>query len=119
AYKSAIHGFSIRLTEKAAKRLAADPAVDYVEQDHKETMTGTQTATPSWGLDRIDQAALPLNTPYTYPTTAANVTAYIIDTGVRTTNTDFGGRASNGYDFIDNDTVANDCAGHGTHVAGT
>src|SRR6185312_9184529 len=94
-------------TETAAKQLAADPAVDYVEQDHTVKLAGTQTPTPSWGLDRIDQTTLPLNT------------TYIIDTGVRISHTDFAGRASNGYDFIDNDTIANDCAGHGTHVAGT
>jgi subtilisin family serine protease len=119
AYHSTVHGFAARLTETAAKHLAANPAVDYVEQDRTVHLTGTQTPTPSWGLDRIDQTTLPLNSTYTYPTTANTVTAYIIDTGVRTTTTDFAGRARNGYDFIDNDTVAGDCAGHGTHVAGT
>jgi subtilisin family serine protease len=119
SFDSAVHGFSAKLTEAAAKRLAANPAVAYVEQDHQVRVAATQTNPPSWGLDRIDQTALPLSNSYTYPTNASNVTAYVIDTGVRITNTDFGGRASYGYDFVDNDANADDCFGHGTHVAGT
>ncbi|KPC95413.1 serine protease, partial [Streptomyces sp. NRRL F-6602] len=73
-----------------------------------------------WGLDRIDQASLPLDSKYTYPDKAGEgVTAYIIDTGVRISHSDFGGRAANGYDAVDNDNVAQDGNGHGTHVAGT
>ena len=117
SYRDAVHGFSARLTEKGARQLAADPSIDYVEQDR--TVSVDQANPPSWGLDRIDQNILPLNAKYTYPNTASNVTAYVIDTGVRITHRDFGGRARNGYDFVDNDAVAEDCAGHGTHVAGT
>jgi subtilisin family serine protease len=80
-------------------------------------MTDTQAA-PVWGLDRIDQAALPLSKTYTYRS-AANVTAYVLDTGIRTSHSEFGGRASDGWDFIDKDATAQDCNGHGTHVAGT
>jgi subtilisin family serine protease len=47
------------------------------------------------------------------------VHAYIIDTGIRTTHTDFGGRASVGVDEIGDGQNGQDCAGHGTHVAGT
>jgi subtilisin family serine protease len=121
AYKNAVHGFSVKLTEAAAKRLAANPAVKYVEQDRKVSLaaSGTQANPPSWGLDRVDQVSLPLSGTYTYPSTASNVHVYDIDTGARITNTDFGGRASYGYDFIDNDAVADDCNGHGTHTAGT
>uniref|UniRef100_UPI000EF7994A S8 family serine peptidase n=1 Tax=Streptomyces sp. S1 TaxID=718288 RepID=UPI000EF7994A len=74
---------------------------------------------PSWGLDRVDQRDLPVDNSYTYPTTASNVTAYVLDSGVRLSHRDFGGRAISGYDFIDNDSNASDCSGHGTHVAGT
>jgi subtilisin family serine protease len=120
AFSASLPGFSVRMTEARAKRLAADPLVESVEQDKKVTMTGTQTSPPSWGLDRIDQINRTLSASYTYPASAgAGVTEYILDTGIRTTHVDFGGRASSGYDFIDNDTDANDCNGHGTHVAGT
>jgi subtilisin family serine protease len=115
----ALNGFSVRATEKTAKRLAADPAVAYVEQDGTVQATTTQSPTPSWGLDRIDQHPLPLNNSYSYTTTGSGVVAYIIDTGIRTTHTDFGGRAVHGYDAVDGTLPADDCNGHGTHVAGT
>jgi subtilisin family serine protease len=117
-YGDALNGFSAQLSEKAAKRLAADPSVAYVEEDGIFTIAATQL-NPPWGLDRIDQRALPLNQSYTYVSTGTNVTAYIIDTGIRITHTDFGGRAVHGYDAIDNALPADDCNGHGTHVAGT
>jgi subtilisin family serine protease len=119
SFSSTVRGFSARMTEKQARKLAANPDVDYVEQDHAVSVTGSQANPASWGLDRIDQQALPLSGSYAYPSTASTVHAYIIDTGIRTSHTDFGGRATSGYDFIDNDTNADDCAGHGTHVAGT
>ncbi|WP_308440424.1 S8 family serine peptidase [Virgisporangium aurantiacum] len=119
AFQTALPGFSARMTAAAAGRLAADPAVESVQPDRQVRSTGTQVDPASWGLDRIDQASLPRNGAYTYPTTAGNVTAYVIDSGIRTTHTDFGGRATSGWDFVDNDADADDCAGHGTHVAGT
>jgi subtilisin family serine protease len=117
SYTSAVRGFSTEMPRSAARRLAADPAVEYVEQDRRVTISGTQS-NPTWGLDRIDQRNLPLNSSYSSPT-ASNVTAYVLDTGVRIAHKDFGGRARHGWDFIDNDAVADDCQGHGTHVAGT
>ncbi|MCS0634473.1 S8 family peptidase [Streptomyces sp. LP05-1] len=119
-YTEALNGYAVELSEAQARKLAADPAVDSVVQNRVFTITGTQPSPPSWGLDRIDQRALPLNQSYTYPEPAGQgVTAYIIDTGVRITHSDFGGRASYGYDAIDNDNTAQDGHGHGTHVAGT
>jgi subtilisin family serine protease len=118
-YGAALNGFAARMSESAARRLAANSAVAYVEQDQVFTVADTQTGA-TWGLDRIDQRALPLSTTYTYPGTGAGVRAYIIDTGILTTHTQFsGGRATSGYDFVDNDSNATDCQGHGTHVAGT
>ncbi|MEK9519177.1 S8 family peptidase [Streptomyces venezuelae] len=119
-YTAALNGFNVELSEAQAKKLAADPAVKSVVQNRVFKITATQPSPPSWGLDRIDQRALPLNQSYTYPDTAGQgVTAYIIDTGVRISHSDFGGRAFNGYDAVDNDNVAQDGNGHGTHVAGT
>ncbi|MGW4028124.1 S8 family peptidase [Streptomyces sp. NPDC004838] len=119
-YSAALNGYSVQLSEAQAKKFAADPAVASVVQNRIFKATGTQPNPPSWGLDRIDQRALPLNSGYTYPDSAGEgVTAYIIDTGVRITHSDFGGRASYGFDAIDNDNTAQDGNGHGTHVAGT
>ena len=107
------------MTATQAKRMAANPAVAYVEQDQVVSLAATQTNPPSWGLDRIDQRNRPLNSSYTYPNTASNVRAYIIDTGISRSHTDFGGRAVTGYDAVTSGGAANDCNGHGTHVAGT
>ena len=119
-YTKALNGYAIEASETEAKRLAADPAVASVVQNRTFSIDATQPSPPSWGLDRVDQRALPLNNSYTYPDSAGQgVTAYVIDTGVRISHSDFGGRALNGYDAIDNDNVAQDGHGHGTHVAGT
>ena len=115
-YSAALTGFSVRMSDAQARRLAADPAVAYVEQDQVLTVQATQT-NPPWGLDRIDQRTLPLSGTFTYPNTASNVRAYIIDTGIRTTHTQFGGRATWGTNTVDSNNT--DCNGHGTHVAGT
>jgi subtilisin family serine protease len=117
-YTNALQGFAIRMPEAAAKRLAADSRVSSVSQDATVSLGTTQTGA-TWGLDRIDQRNLPLDGNYTYTTTASNVTAYIIDTGIRATHTQFGGRASVGYDAVGDGQNGNDCNGHGTHVAGT
>ncbi|MFF4954084.1 S8 family peptidase [Streptomyces chattanoogensis] len=117
-YTAALNGYAVRLTGDQARRLAADPAVDQVFQDRTLHALGTQTNPPSWGLDRIDQAKLPLDKKYGYPDSAGSgATVYVIDTGVRISHQDFGGRAVNGYDAVDNDNVAQDGNGHGTHVA--
>ncbi|MDJ1137765.1 S8 family peptidase [Streptomyces iconiensis] len=119
-YTSAVHGFSASgLSAEEARRLAADDKVAKVYQNQRFTTTGTQK-NPPWGLDRIDQAKTKGDKKYTYPATAGKgVTAYVIDTGVRISHKDFGGRASYGFDAIDNDKTAQDGNGHGTHVAGT
>ncbi|MGN2361308.1 S8 family peptidase [Streptomyces luridiscabiei] len=118
-YTSVLNGYAAQLSGAEARRLAADPAVASVEQDQKVHSTATQTNAP-WGLDRIDQPNLPLNGTFTYPDSAGiNSTVYVLDTGVRISHQDIVGRASNGWDFVDNDAVAQDGNGHGTHVATT
>ncbi|SDK97825.1 S8 family peptidase [Streptomyces indicus] len=117
-YGSAVKGFAAKLSEAEAKSLAKDPAVAYVEQNARVRISETQP-NATWGIDRIDQRDLPLSTTYTYNTSASNVTAYIIDTGIRTSHADFGGRASIGTDTVGGGQNGQDCNGHGTHVAGT
>lgn len=117
-YGTALRGFAARMGERAARELAADPAVEYVAQDRRVRVAADQPNPPSWGLDRVDQRDLPLDRNYRYATTADNVHVYVVDTGIRTTHADFGGRAT--FDVnTTGDGVDSDCNGHGTHVAGT
>jgi subtilisin family serine protease len=115
-YRRAINGFAARMPEAAAKALMRDPRVLAVEPDGIVSITTTQGDAP-WGLDRIDQRLLPLNSNFRYTATGAGVTAYVIDTGIRFDHVEFGGRAVTLVDEIDGGT-ADDCHGHGTHVAG-
>ncbi|MFJ8505534.1 S8 family peptidase [Streptomyces avermitilis] len=119
-FGAALNGYTANLSATEARRLAADPAVATVEQNQTVHLTDTTQSSAPWGLDRVDQAALPLSGTYTYPDTAGSgVTAYVIDTGVRITHSQISGRASYGYDAVDGDTTASDGNGHGTHVATT
>ncbi|MEP0773253.1 MAG: S8 family serine peptidase [Acidobacteriota bacterium] len=117
-YQHALKGFAVRMTREQAEALAKDPRVAYVEEDGVVHAIATQN-NATWGLDRIDQRDLPLSTTYTYNTTASNVRAYIIDTGIRSTHNEFGGRVLGGYTAISDGRGYEDCNGHGTHVAGT
>jgi subtilisin family serine protease len=118
-YKAALKGFAVsNITDSELAALARDPRVTAVEAD--QTMTAITVQTPAtWGLDRVDQRALPLNNSYTYNADGSGVTAYIIDTGINFTHVDFEGRASKGVDEITLGGAAADCNGHGTHVSGT
>ena len=118
SYEHALRGFVVNANDAALARLLADPRVAYVEEDGVATLDATQTGA-TWGLDRVDQRALPLNGTYVYDTTASNVHAYVVDTGVLLSHSQFTGRMSNGYDAVTAGGNANDCNGHGTHVAGT
>jgi subtilisin family serine protease len=117
-YRAALRGFATRMPEAAARALSRDPRVAYVEENGEVSASATQTGA-TWGLDRVDQRDLPLNQAYTYNATGAGVNAYIVDTGILTGHTDFGGRASPGYTAINDGRGSEDCNGHGTHVAGT
>ena len=117
-YTHALRGYAASLPPGAAAAIAQLQIVDYVEPDGLYSADSTESPV-TWGLDRIDQRARPLDNSYTYTNTGAGVTAYIIDTGIRFTHSEFGGRASTGYDAVTAGGNAADCNGHGTHVAGT
>jgi subtilisin family serine protease/subtilisin-like proprotein convertase family protein len=115
---SAVTGFSAFMSADDARRLADDPRVAFVQENGVITLDATQT-NATWGIDRIDQASLPLNQTYTYNADGSGVTAFVIDTGIRATHSNFGGRVSGGFTSINDGRGTDDCHGHGTHVAGT
>jgi len=117
-FRHALQGFSVKASEQQIARMLKDPRVAYIEEDAAVSVSATQSGA-TWGLDRVDQRALPLNGSYVYDYTGSGVRAYIIDTGILTSHTDFGGRASAGYTAINDGRGSSDCNGHGTHVAGT
>ena len=99
-------------------RLNQDPRIAYIEKDHFISLNAIQDSAP-WGLDRIDQVDNNLDGKYNFNAAGSNVNAYVVDTGIFVDHLDFNGRAVDGIDLVDGDGVANDCNGHGTHVAGT
>jgi subtilisin family serine protease len=117
-YTTAVNGFAGELNHGQLNALQRNPNVKYIEQDQPVQANTIQTGA-TWGIDRIDQRNLPLSTTFTYLNTGVGVRAYVIDTGILLTHTQFVGRVSTGYDAVTAGGNANDCNGHGTHVAGT
>ncbi|MES2784117.1 MAG: S8 family peptidase [Pseudomonadota bacterium] len=119
-YSHAVKGFAARLPDAAVQALQNNPNIERIEQDQTVSL---QLASPqgqaTWGLDRIDQVNLPTDTSYNFTRTGAGVTAFIVDSGVRSTHIEFYGRMLSGFTSVNDGNGTNDCNGHGTHVAGT
>lgn len=117
-YSHALNGFTLKIPKAAADVLRKNPLVASVEQDAVVHIATTQSSAP-WGLDRIDQRTLPLSSSYTYNSSGTGVHAYVIDTGLRASHSEFAGRVGSGFTVIKDGRGTGDCNGHGTHVAGT
>ncbi|MDS7929129.1 S8 family peptidase [Acinetobacter sp. V102_4] len=123
SYDTVLKGFAIYLPDTAAtafvEAMKKNPQVLSVENDIVMKIDATTQSNPDWGLDRIDQKALPLNSAYSYLQTGSGTTAYIVDTGILSSHQQFSGRVLSGYTAISDGNGTTDCNGHGTHVAGT
>jgi subtilisin family serine protease len=121
-YTSAVIGFSAKLPPQALEAVRALPGVAYIEADQIVSLNTIQPPNPPGfpplGLDRIDRRLTPLDSHYTYSETGVGVHVYVIDSGIWTPHTDFGGRASGAFTTIADGNGTSDCNGHGTHVAG-
>ena len=111
----------VKMSPTAVSRLASLNKSWVIEEEKVFDALVDQPNPPSWGLDRIDQRDLPLNSNYSYPSAeqGQGVTAYVIDTGIRRDHIEFSGRLRSGYQGYTDTTATGDCQGHGTHVAGT
>jgi subtilisin family serine protease len=129
-YTAVLDGFAAELPEAAVDALRRHPSVAYIEQDTMYYPDALPQLAPTplqvdqtppadaWGLDRIDQRTLPLDDTYSYTTTGQGVNVYVIDSGIRETHDDFGGRAEGVLDLVEDGMGTDDCSDHGTPVAG-
>lgn len=126
-YEHLLNGFAGPIPDDIVQRLAADPRVLRISV--QRVMQAFDTQYPAtWGLDRIDQRTLPLDSSYTYDSDGAGVNAYVLDMGLRATHEEFEGRAVRGFDAFTWDPTdatqqellgSEECDSHATHVAGT
>jgi hypothetical protein len=135
-YTNVLNGFAIQLTEQEAKLLSQDERVEYVQEDglytvNQVSLQSCKTAaadghvpkcvsqqTVPWNIDRLNQTSTTLDNKFTWSGTGKNVNVYVVDTGIRTTHTEFQGRATSVYDAVKDGNGSRDCNGHGTFVAG-
>ncbi|NBR01020.1 MAG: S8 family peptidase, partial [Actinobacteria bacterium] len=118
SYSHALNGFVADLTPEQYDALASNPDVLSIEPDAIVQLDADQSGA-TWGIDRVDQRALPLNDTYSYGATGTGVTAYVIDSGIRATHSELAGRVQGGFTAVSDGRGTDDCNGHGTHVAGT
>ncbi|MDH6409844.1 subtilisin family serine protease [Aurantimicrobium minutum] len=125
---STFEGTSTVALPKEDADLVMEQAPEAVfEENQTFTIATDQPSVPSWGLDRIDNATYALDSKYSYDTTGSGVIAYVVDTGINTTHSDFAGRILQGFRVYKDSTTkllvrdrnAEDCNGHGSHVSGT
>lgn len=122
-------GFYARIPKDNVAKVRRHPLVSYVEADGQMypdrapvllgpvPRSGVQSS-PPWHLDRIDESGYPLDRRYAYNRTGRGVRIYVIDSGIRSSHTDFGRRASTAYQAELRWTPRyTDCNGHGTQVA--
>lgn len=112
-------GFTAKMSKSDAMALSLDKRVAFVEEDSEISPSIEAQSSPDWGLDRIDQAVLPLNSSFVYSSTGAGVNVYVLDSGINPFHQDFGGRAAVARDVLNDGQNGIDCRGHGTHIAGT
>lgn len=121
-YDNVLNGFAASLTAEQVCAFKKRPNIEFVEADQSVQMVDTQTLSSDnsiWGLDRVDQRNLTLNLTYSYTSLGNGIKVYVVDTGIRKTHQDFGGRVLSGYSAIKGSSSTDDCNGHGTHVSGT
>jgi len=116
-FEGVISGAVANLSAKQLLALGNSGRVQTIEENITVTASETQVS-PEWGLDRIDQVALPLSSTYTNANNGSGVNIYVVDTGIRSSHVEFSGRVASGYTAINDGNGTLDCNGHGTHVAG-
>ncbi|HEX9669812.1 MAG TPA: S8 family peptidase [Thermoanaerobaculia bacterium] len=118
AYRHALKGFAVRMSDREAAALARNPLVRWIEEDSELLPSATQLNPANWGLDRLDQRYRPLDASYSYTTTGLGVNAYVIDSGISLSHSEFTGRLALSLSFVPGDPTVDDCWGHGSKVAG-